>query len=83
MTPAENPHSGCFFLTPAHLLHMLEQPWYGESAVGYAGPLESAATMYIMTLFHVFKPADECISFLEVHHNYQKYVKDQIYAKTN
>jgi SAM-dependent methyltransferase len=71
--PAENPHSGCFFLTGTHLDHMLEQPWYGERLVGYAGPLESAATLYITTLFHVFKPSDECASFLEVHHHYQKF----------
>lgn len=74
MTPAVNPHSGCYFLSPAHLQHMLEQPWYGQRVVGYAGPLESAATQYIMTLFHVFKPAEECASFLEVHHYFQKHV---------
>lgn len=75
LTPAESPHSGCFFLTGTHLGHMLEQPWYGERIAGYAGPLESAASLYITTLFYVFKPADECASFLEVHHYYQKYVK--------
>ena len=75
LTPAENPHSGCFFLTEIHLGHMLEQPWYGEHNNGYAGPLESAASLYITTLFHVFKPADECASFLEVHHDYQKHLK--------
>lgn len=74
MIPAVNPHSGCFFLTEAHLGHLLEQPWYGEHIVGYAGPLESAATLYLMALFHVFKPADECANFLEVHHYYQKHV---------
>ncbi len=73
-TPALNPHSGCFFLTNTHLDHLLEQSWYGEQSVGYAGPLESAATQYIITLFHVFKPALECASFLEVHHHHQKYI---------
>lgn len=77
MTPAENPHAGCFFLTNTHLEHMLEQPWYGKRVDGYAGPLESAATMYTIALFHTFKPADECASFLEVHHCFQKYVTDQ------
>lgn len=76
MAPALNPHSGCFFLTNAHLEHLLEQPWYGERAVGYAGPLESAATQYIITLFHLFKPALECASFLEVHHHHQKYLRN-------
>ncbi len=75
LAPAENPHSGCFFLTDTHLGHMLEQPWYGERITGYAGPLESAASLYITTLFYVLKPADECANFLEVHHFYQKYVK--------
>lgn len=74
MVLAENPHSGCFFLTATHMQHLLEQPWYGERVAGYAGPLESAATQYLMTLFNVFKPADECASFLEVHHHFQKYV---------
>ena len=74
-TPALNPHSGCFFLTNVHLHHLLEQSWYGDRTVGYAGPLESAATQYIITLFHVFKPALECASFLEVHHYHQKHVK--------
>ena len=76
MAPAENPHAGCFFLTPAHLQHMLEQPWYGEQVVGYAGPLESAATMYALTLFHLFKPADECAAFLEVRHDHRKFLKE-------
>lgn len=73
MVPAENPHAGGFFLTETHLRHLLEQPWYGTPVVGYAGPLESAATMSIMTLFHVFKPADECAAFLEVHHHFQNF----------
>ncbi|MFZ4855260.1 MAG: hypothetical protein ACOYL3_02590 [Desulfuromonadaceae bacterium] len=78
MTPTPNPHSGCFFLTNVHLHHLLEQPWYGNLTVGYAGPLESAATQYLITLFHVFKPDLECLSFLEVHHHHQKYVKNYL-----
>lgn len=77
MTPAENTHSGCFFLTKVHLEHMLEQPWYGKPVVGYADMLAAAANMYILTLFHVFKPADECASFLEVYHHCQRYVDMQ------
>ena len=76
MVPAENPHAGCSFLTPTHLQHMLEQPWYGEPVVGYAGPLESAATMYALTLFHLFKPADDCVAFLEVRHGHQRFLKE-------
>ena len=82
-TPALNPHSGCFFLTNVHLQHMLEQPWYGERVVGYAGPLESAATQYIITLFHVFKPALECASFLEVHHSCQRIIKPSMHPAAN
>ncbi len=73
MVPAENPHAGCFFLKESHLRHLLEQPWYGTPMVGYAGPLESAATMSLLALFHVFKPSFECASFLEVHHYFQKF----------
>lgn len=72
--PAVNIHSGCFFLTPLHLGHLLDQPWYGQQAIGYADPLAGAANMYILALFNVFKPAYECASFLEVYHHYQKYV---------
>lgn len=78
MSPAENPHAGCFFLTETHLQHLLEQPWYGTPVVGYAGPLESAATMSIMALFHIFKPADEAAAFLEVHHAYQKFAGAEV-----
>lgn len=77
-TPAENTHSGCFFLTEIHLRHMLEQPWYGEKVIGYAGRLESAANMYIFTLFNVFKPASECSSFLEVYHHHQKFIQADV-----
>ncbi len=68
MVPAENPHSGCFFLTEEHLGALLEKPWYGNDAGCFAGPLESAATFPITTVFHVFKPSQECAGFLEVHH---------------
>lgn len=83
--PAENCHAGCFFLTETHLRHMLEQPWYGEKVTGYADRLASAANMYILVLFNVFKPAAECSSFLEVFHSHQKYVASEnsgvIYAQ--
>jgi hypothetical protein len=76
MLPAENAHSGCFFLTSDHMQHLLEQPWYGKQEAGcYAGPLESAATLFILTLFHVFKPAPECASFLEVYHSDQRFLQ--------
>jgi hypothetical protein len=76
MLPAENAHSGCFFLTKTHLQHLLKQPWYGKQDAGiYAGPLESAATLFIVTIFHVFKPAPECASFLEVFHSHQRYIQ--------
>ena len=73
MLPAENAHSGCFFLTASHMKQLLEQPWYGKRMAGYVGPLESAATLFIMALFHVFKPADECAGFLELLHAHQRY----------
>ena len=76
-TPALNPHSGCFFLTNVHLRHLLEQPWYGDRLAHFAGPMESAATQYIITLFNVFKPALECASFLEVYHHHQKWVNNK------
>lgn len=77
LVPADNTHSGCFFLTPVHLAHLLEQPWYGKPVTGYADHLTAVANMYLITLFNVYKPALECASFLEVHHHYQKYVGGQ------
>lgn len=68
MLPAVNPHAGCFFLDAEQMAFLAGQPWYGEPVVGFGGPLESAATQYLLTLFHLYKPADENPSFLEVIH---------------
>ncbi len=73
MVLATNPHAGCFFLMESQLHHMMEKPWCGKFDDSFCGPLESAATLYIMAFFHVYKPAPECASFLEVHHWHQRY----------
>jgi hypothetical protein len=74
MVPAANPHSGCFFLLPSQLERMLSQPWCGAYDTSFCGPMESAASLYIMAFFTVYKPAPDCSCFLELHHFHQRYV---------
>lgn len=74
---AGNPHAGCFFLTAAQFGMMLAQPWFGCYSEAFCGPMESAASLGIMSLFHVYKPAREHAAFLEVRHAHQRYVSAQ------
>lgn len=74
MVLATNPHSGCFFLLDSQLGRMLRQPWCGNFDDSFCGPMESAATLYIMAFFNVYKPAPECACFLELHHYHQRYL---------
>lgn len=68
---ADNPHAGCFFLTPEQLWILMQQSWFGQPLSGFVGPLESSATLPIMTMFNIFKPAVKHAAFLEVHHHHQ------------
>lgn len=74
MLLATNPHSGCFFLMESQLGRMLNQSWCGNYDESFCGPMESAATLYIMAFFNIYKPAPECTSFLELHHFHQRYI---------
>ncbi|QOX80333.1 hypothetical protein FY034_15775 [Trichlorobacter lovleyi] len=69
---ASNPHSGCFFITKSQLNLLKKQPWYGHITTGFMGPLESAATLPIMSTFYIHKPAVINANFLEVHHDDEK-----------
>lgn len=77
MTLAGNPHSGCFFLTSAQFSMMLSLPWFGNYSEAFCGPMESAATLGIMSVFHVYKPAPEHAAFLEVRHGHQRYIVNE------
>ncbi len=65
---APNPHSGCYFLTRAQLVHWLEKPWYSDRDSGFVRAMESAASLGIMRTFDVYKPDVNCAAFLEVQH---------------
>jgi hypothetical protein len=71
---ATNPHSGGFFLMASQLEQMLRHPWCGKVDCSFCGHMESAASLYIMTFFNIYKPAPECASFLELHHYHQRYL---------
>jgi hypothetical protein len=65
---AANPHAGCFFLTESQLARWASQPYFLDRAASFVGPLESAASLGLVRTFHVYKPAPENASFLEVQH---------------
>ena len=74
MVLATNPHSGCFFLMESQLEQMLRQSWCGKPDSSFCGPMESAASLYIMAFFNIYKPAPECACFLELYHYHQRYL---------
>lgn len=64
----ENPHAGCFFLTPGQLEYWLHQPCWQDGDCSFVSPLESAATLGIARCFKLYKPALPCASWLELQH---------------
>lgn len=74
----ENPHAGCFFLTPAQMQRWSRQPYFLDRARDFWGPLESAATLGIMRTFEVYKPALANAGFLEVRHLDNRYLGRQL-----
>lgn len=65
---ALNPHSGCFFLSAAQMVHWSSQPYFLDRDTSFIGPLESAASLGIMRAFRVYKPVRENADFLEIQH---------------
>ncbi len=63
-----NPHSGCFFLSRAQLLHWTQQPHWQDGDSSWISPLESAATLGIAKTFRIFKPSMKHASWLELQH---------------
>lgn len=63
-----NPHSGCFFLSRAQMVHWAAQEHFGKRDASFVGPLESAASLGLARTFRVFKPAPDNASFLEIEH---------------
>lgn len=69
-----NPHSGCFFLNAAQMARWVESPAFGDGDCGFAGPLESAASLGIMKQFRIYKPAAPHAGFLELQHLHNRYL---------
>jgi hypothetical protein len=69
-----NPHSGCFFVDAAQMAHWAAQPDFLAPERGFAGPVESCATLGIMRHFRVYKPSRENAGFLEVRHLNNRYL---------
>ena len=64
----DNAHSGCFFVSATQLAKLMESPNFGQANADFFGPLESAATLPLITNFEVYKPSRENAGFLEVRH---------------
>jgi hypothetical protein len=69
-----NPHSGTFFLDAGQMAHFAKQPDFQAEESGFAGPVESCATLGIMRHFRVYKPARQNAGFLEVRHLSNRYL---------
>lgn len=69
-----NPHSGTFFLDARQMAQFAQQPDFLLEESGFAGPVESCATLGIMRHFRVYKPARVNAGFLEVRHLNNRYL---------
>ena len=63
-----NPHSGCFILTPEQMKRWMSDDCWQDGDCSYVSPLESAATLGLIKVFRLYKPAFACASWLEVQH---------------
>jgi hypothetical protein len=73
-----NPHSGCFFLNAAQMERWAAQPYFGDCDSGFAGPLESAASLGIMKTFRQYKPSPANAAFFELEHLHPRYLGEQL-----
>lgn len=70
-----HPHSGCFFLNRAQMEHIAQQSIFLDRSQIWTSPLDTAATLALMKSFPVYKPALECLGFLDVCHAHQAMVQ--------
>ena len=63
-----NPHAGCFVLTPQQMQMWRDHSCWQDGDCSYVSPLESAATLGLVKVFRVYKPALACASWLELQH---------------
>ena len=64
----QNPHAGCFFLSPEQLRYWQSQSHWLDRDCSFISPLESAATLGLMKTFALRKPAFSHASWLELQH---------------
>lgn len=72
---ARNPHSGCFFLDEEQLSQWATRPEFGQPTGEFISPLESAATLGLMRVFKVYKPARQNANFLEIQHSGNQFAR--------
>lgn len=63
-----NPHAGCFALTPIQMKLWSQNACWQDGDCSYISPLESAATLGLVKMFTLYKPAVACASWLEIQH---------------
>lgn len=73
-----NPHSGCFFLNASQMESWASKPWFGDGDCGFAGPLESAASLGIIKTFRQYKPSPQNAAFLELEHLHPRCLGDAL-----
>lgn len=72
---ALNPHAGCFFLDEEQLSQWVARPEFGQPSGEFISPLESAATLGLMRVFKVYKPARPNANFLEIQHSGNQFAR--------
>lgn len=75
MTPPDNPHSGCYFLTHEQMEHWSKQTHFLVHDTSFVGPLESAATSGIAKTFELYKPSLHNANFCEIEHFGDAYLR--------
>jgi len=73
-----NPHSGCFFLNARQMEKWASSLSFGDLDTGFAGPLESSATLGIMKNFRIYKPAFASAGFFEIQHLHNRYLGEAL-----
>lgn len=76
-----NPHSGAFFVDARQMELFARQPDFLAEESGFAGPIESCATLGVMRHFRVYKPARANAGFLELRHLNNRYLGARIAFK--
>jgi hypothetical protein len=74
---AQNPYSGCFFLTTSQMAYWAKQPWFADGDIAYRDAKISGASLGLMKTFALYRPGVSNASFLEVQRTSTPFI-DQI-----